>query len=152
MGCMAETKGEITMRLAYLKVVVCLAALLVVFALPSYSQVVTATLGGRVTDSSGGVIPKATVSAVNNATKFSRSTETSDAGEYSLVALPAGEYTVTAEAKGFRPEPKGLVLQVSQVANVDFSLSVGEMKQQVTVEATSEVTEPTRTNVSSVIV
>lgn len=152
MGCMDETRGETTMKLRHIKVVVCLVALIAAFAPPSYSQVVTATLGGRVTDSSGGVIPKATVTAVNNATKFSRSAETSDAGEYSIVALPAGEYTVTAEAKGFRPEPKAVVLQVSQVANVDFSLGVGEMKQQVTVEATSEVTEPTRVNVSNVIV
>lgn len=152
MGCMGGIKGEFTMKRGYLKVGVCLAALLAAFALPSYPQVVSATLSGRVTDSSGGVIPKAAVTAVNNATKFSRSTETSDAGEYSLVALPAGEYTVTAEAKGFRAEPKGLVLQVGQTANLDFSLGVGEMKQQVTVEATSEVTEPTRTNVSNVIV
>ncbi len=134
------------------KVIVCQVALIAAFALPSYSQVVTATLGGRVTDPSGGVVPRATVSAVNNATKFSRSTETSDSGEYSLAALPAGEYTVTAEAKGFRAELKALVLQVGQAANLDFGLGVGEIKQQVRVEATSEVTEPTRTNVSNVIV
>jgi hypothetical protein len=140
------------MNSRFLSVVVCLLAIVSVLALPLYSQIVTATLGGRVTDSSGGVIPKATVTAVNNATKFSRTTETNDSGEFSLVALPAGEYTVTAEAKGFRAEPKALVLQVGQLANLDFSLGVGEVKQQVTVEATSEVTEPTRTNVSSVIV
>jgi hypothetical protein len=151
-GFLDQLKGEATMKLVRFKVVVCLVAIFVAFALPSYSQTVSATLGGRVTDSSGGVIPKATVTAVNNATKFSRATESSDSGEFSLTALPAGDYTVTAEAKGFRPQPKALTLQVGQVANLDFSLGVGEMQQQVTVEATSEVTEPTRTNVSSVIV
>ena len=148
---MSEGKGEIAMKLEKMGVFVCLVGLMVALVLPTYGQLVTATLGGRVTDSSGGVVPKATVTATNNATKLSRSAETSDSGDFTIPALPAGEYTVTVEAKGFRAESRSIVLQVSQSANLDFPLSVGEMKQQVTVEATSELTEPTRTSVSTVI-
>ena len=125
--------------------------LLLVAALPARGQVVNATLNGHVQDSSGGAIPGASVTASNEGTSFSRSATASGEGEYNITALPPGTYTVTATAKGFKKEAKSVTLFVGQAATVDFILSVGETTQQVTVEATTEVTEPTRTQVSTVI-
>jgi Carboxypeptidase regulatory-like domain len=124
---------------------------LAVFPTSVSAQIVTATLVGRVTDPSGGVLPKASVTAVNTATGFSRSTQTSDTGEYLLAALPVGDYTVTVELTGFRKEAKTVTLQIGQVASLDFSLALGRLTEQVEVQATTEVTEPTRTQVSTVI-
>jgi len=115
------------------------------------AQNVTATLSGHVLDSSGGAIPNAEVAAVNAATGASRSTTTSAEGDYLIAALPAGTYTVTATAKGFKKTAKGVTLLVGQAATLDVTLAVGETTTQVTVESNTEVTEPTRTQISTVI-
>jgi len=62
----------------------------------------TANVIGTVTDPSGGVIPGASVTAVDNATNEARTTETNKAGHYEFVALRVGTYTLTVKAKGFR--------------------------------------------------
>jgi hypothetical protein len=112
---------------------------------------VTATLSGRVTDASGGSVAKANITVTNSATGFSRSAQASDAGEYSIPALPAGDYTVSAAFTGFAKQTKNITLQVGQSANLDFTLSPGSVAEKVAVEATSELQEPTRTQVSTVI-
>jgi hypothetical protein len=116
-----------------------------------YGQAINATLSGKVVDSSGGSIAKATVTATHTATGFSRSVQASDAGEYTIPALPAGEYSVSAVYTGFGKESKGITLQVGQSAELDFSLTPGSVAEKVEVEATSELQEPTRTQVSTVI-
>src|SRR5580704_13854738 len=129
----------------------CLFALISVCAAEASGQAVTATLSGRVTDASGGSVAKATVAIVNAATGFSRSVQTSDSGEYSIPALPAGDYSVTVSFSGFGKQTKNITLQVGQAAELDFNLVPGEMAEKVQVEATSELAEPTRTQVSTVI-
>jgi carboxypeptidase family protein len=122
------------------------------FQAPSaYGQAVNATLSGKVTDSSGGSIGKTTVAATHTATGFSRSVQASDAGEYTIPALPAGEYSVSAVYSGFGKQTKTITLQVGQSAELDFSLTPGSVAEKVEVEATSELQEPTRTQVSTVI-
>jgi len=129
------------------------AALVCVFssASPARGQAVTASLQGQVLDASGGGVPKAKVSAVNTETAFSRSTESDSSGEYSLPAMPAGRYTVSAQLPGFKTDTGEITLQVGQVATLNFKLSVGEVSEKVEVQAQSEVTEPTRTQISDVI-
>jgi len=114
-------------------------------------QAVHATLTGRVVDASGGSVAKANVSVSNTATGFSRSVQCSDTGEYVIPALPAGDYKVTVDFSGFRKQTRTITLQVGQAADLDFTLSPGEVEQKVEVEATSELAEPTRTQVSTVI-
>jgi hypothetical protein len=128
-----------------------LAAFLLILPNSARSQAVNATLSGKIIDASGGSVAKATVTASNVATGFSRSALTSDNGDYSIPALPAGEYKVTVEFVGFGKQTKNITLQVGQAADLDFSLSPGEVTQKVEVEATSELEEPTRTQVSTVI-
>jgi hypothetical protein len=133
-----------------LLVVLCVTFLLIAPG-SAWSQAVNATLSGKIIDVSGGSVAKATVTASNVATGFSRSARTSDNGEYSIPALPAGEYKVTVEFSGFGKQTKNITLQVGQAAELGFTLSPGEMVQKVEVEATSELAEPTRTQVSTVI-
>ncbi len=114
-------------------------------------QAVNATLSGKVVDSSGGSVGKASVTATSRATGFSRSVEASDAGEYTIPALAAGEYSVSAAFTGFGKQTKTITLQVGQAAELDFTLTPGGVAEKVEVEATSELQEPTRTQVSTVI-
>src|SRR5580700_6346222 len=130
-----------------LLVVLC-AAFLLIPPDSARSQAVNATLSGKITDASGGSIAKASVTASNLATGFSRSAQSSDNGEYSIPALPAGEYKVTVEFSGFGKQTKNITLQVGQAAELGFTLTPGAMVQKVEVEATSELAEPTRTQVS----
>jgi hypothetical protein len=127
------------------------AALISAYGYSALGQAITATLSGRVMDTSGGSVAKAAVSVTNTATGFSRSATSSDTGEYTVPSLPAGEYTVAVSFAGFGKQTKTITLQVGQAAALDFTLTPGEVAQKVTVEATSELVEPTRTEVSTVI-
>jgi hypothetical protein len=142
-----------TKHLAVLLVcsIACLFALVSFYAADASGQAVTATLSGRITDASGGSIAKASVAIQNVATGFSRSAQTSDSGEYSVPALPAGDYAVSVVFSGFGKQTKNITLQVGQAAALDFTMTPGEIAQKVEVEATSELAEPTRTQVSTVI-
>lgn len=125
--------------------------LLLSFSSNSYGQAVTATLNGRILDTSGGSVAKAAITITNKETGISRTAQSSDTGEYNIPALPSGEYTVKVEFAGFRKQTKNITLQVGQTAELDFTLSPGQLEEQVSVEATSELQEPTRTQVSTVI-
>ncbi len=129
----------------------CLFVLVSFYAADAFGQAVSATLSGRITDASGGSIAKASVTVLNAATGFSRSANTSDGGEYTIPVLPAGDYAVTVVFSGFGKQTKNITLQVGQSAALDFTMSPGEVAQKVEVEATSELAEPTRTQVSTVI-
>src|SRR4029077_11674459 len=89
------------MTLLFLCSFACLFALVSFSAAGASGQAVTATLSGRIMDASGGSIVKASVAVVNAATGLSRSVQTSDNGEYSIPALPAGDYGVTVSFSGF---------------------------------------------------
>jgi hypothetical protein len=114
-------------------------------------QAITATLSGRILDTSGGSVSKARVTITSAATGFVRTVQSSDIGEYTIPALPAGEYTVSVEFAGFRKQSKNVILQVGQSAELDFTLTPGGVEEKVEVAVTSELVEPTRTEVSTVI-
>src|SRR5271154_4070574 len=87
------------------------------------AQESTARLLGTVTDQTGAVLPKAEIVARNVATGLERKTVANEAGEYSISLLPIGQYTVKADAAGFKTNTiTGLTLQVNQEARVDIRL------------------------------
>ncbi len=149
-GCTVAIRSKWKYSLEIIQVVLC-ATFVLISPRSARSQAVNATLSGRISDASGGSVAKANVTASNLATGFSRSAQSSDNGEYSIPALPAGEYKVTVEFSGFGKQTKNITLQVGQAAELGFTLSPGEMVQKVEVEATAELAEPTRTQVSTVI-
>ena len=115
------------------------------------SQAITATLSGRIVDTSGGSVSKARVTILSASTGFTRTVQSSDNGEYAIPALPAGEYAVAVEFTGFGKQTKNVILQVGQAAELDFTLTPGGVAERVEVAVSSEVMETTRTQVSSVI-
>ena len=131
--------------------VACLFAFIGVSAPIANGQAITATLSGRILDTSGGSVSKAKVTIASAATGFTRAAQTSENGEYFIPALPAGEYAVSVEFAGFRKQSKNVVLQVGQSAELDFTLTPGGVEEKVEVAATSELVETTRTQVSTVI-
>ncbi|MBK5292464.1 MAG: carboxypeptidase regulatory-like domain-containing protein, partial [Acidobacteriia bacterium] len=60
------------------------------------------TMIGRVTDSTGAVVPAVALKATNSATGVSASAQTNEAGRYTLPYLLPGNYAVSAELTGFK--------------------------------------------------
>src|SRR5262245_28088676 len=118
------------------------ASALLLPASPSHAQVTTATLVGQLRDSTGAVIPGATVVATHEGTGVGRETVTDVNGEFVLSALPAGPYTVKIELTGFKTlENKGLLLGAGQTVRQTFSLEVGALEETVTVAGQSPLVE-----------
>ena len=93
------------------------------------------TLGGitgEVTDSSGGVIPNATVTVVDEQTSLTRSATTNGSGTYSFVNLPIDNYTITFTADGFDVQKtQHIAVQADRTATVNASLKVGKTTETV---------------------
>ncbi len=100
------------------------------------AQAVAGTIIGRVTDSSGAVIPGVTVTLTNTGTKLTRVVVTDTNGEYSAPSLPTGKYTVSAEISGFKTVTMSDVeLGVDQHVRIDVKLEVGALTESVTIQA-----------------
>ena len=100
------------------------------------AQVQNASLTGVVIDPSGAVVANATVTAVNQATNVSQQTTTGSAGYYLFPSLPIGNYTVSAEAPGFKKAVHdGIQLEIGERARNDFRLDLGAQTQVVQVKA-----------------
>jgi hypothetical protein len=92
------------------------------------------TITGRVTESTGAVVPKAHIVVRDQATNTVVVTATTGSGDYSAPYLKPGVYTVEASAPGFSHESKtNVTLQVSQTVRIDFLLRVGSVAETVNV-------------------
>lgn len=81
-------------------------------------------------------MPGVTVTATNVATNITKSVKTNETGSYDIPALRPGDYNITAETQGFKKQMiTGVGLQVNQSARVDITMQLGEVAEQVTVEA-----------------
>ena len=119
-----------------------------ILALLFLAQQNTATISGRVLDSSGAAVPGAMVVARNVETGLERPAITDETGAYTIPLLPIGPYDVSGELAGFKKAVKtGIVLQVAQQARLDLVLEVGQ--QSETIEVTAAV-PLTQTETSSV--
>ena len=106
-------------------------------ALTAWAQVDTATVTGTVRDSTGAVLPNATVHATETDTGTSVSATSDNGGNYVITPLKIGRYSMSAEAQGFQTETRrNVVLDVQQNLRLDFQLHVGSVNQ--TAEVTGE--------------
>src|SRR5579872_6210110 len=95
------------------------APLALLFASLGVAQTITGTITGTVTDPSGSIVPNAKISGTNAGTSLVNNAQTNSAGVFDLLFLPAGSYTLTVEAPGFRRSVIGpFSLEVAQVARV----------------------------------
>src|SRR5579863_1655610 len=117
-----------------------LLALLVSSALRINAQIATttATLSGVVTDPTGAVLPKATLTLTSSEKGITRIFTTDDGGRYSFNQLPPASYSLAIKAKGFETyQQTGIVLDAAETATQNVKLTVGAETQSVTV--TSDV-------------
>ncbi|MGH9632433.1 MAG: carboxypeptidase regulatory-like domain-containing protein [Bryobacteraceae bacterium] len=128
-----------------------LLVLLLLLLLPSiaWSQAVSATLLGTVTDASGAVVPNAAVTATDIATGVPRRATTNQEGIYTIPYLPPGTYRVEIEAAGFKKFLRdNIELRATMSTRVDTSLEPGQVTEVVEVRAELPLLQTDRSEVS----
>jgi hypothetical protein len=126
----------------------------VILLLPGagFAQLSTASINGVVRDSSGAVIPKASIVLRNADTATENTTVSNSAGAYVLLNIIPGRYTLEAKAPSFSVEQiTEFTLSVNQIATFDFSLAVGGQTSVVTVQAAAPLLDVTSANLGAVI-
>ena len=127
-------------------------ALVVLSCLSVSAQQITGNIRGVVTDPTGAVIQGASVTARQAETGLSRTTTTDREGNYVLLELPVGHYSLQVAAKGFQEYVQdGITLNVNETASVSPHLAVGSEKQQVLVSGDAPLIEPTVTSMGKVV-
>lgn len=102
------------------------------------AQEVTAGIFGVVTDSSGAVLPSAQIHLLNTETQRAWQTVSDESGNFQVTLLPIGNYEVTAEAQGFKKAVvKDVVLRVNDNRRLTFTMELGQLAEQVVVEAST---------------
>src|SRR5262245_30126242 len=105
----------------------------------------TAEISGSVKDTTGAVLPGVEVKVTQTETGVSRSAVTNETGSYVLPNLSLGPYRLEASLPGFRTFVQtGIVLQVGSSPAIDVVLQVGQVTEQIEVEANAALVE-TRT-------
>src|SRR5579871_1192443 len=95
-------------------------------------------IAGTVTDQSGAVFPSAVVTVVDSAGK-SQAAAANDRGEYSFPGLPAGSYTVSVAADGFKKFAQNVTVAAGSATRVDIALQPAEANTKVEVVGQSAV-------------
>src|SRR5262249_49564138 len=99
----------------------------------AHAQVDRATLSGFVTDTSGGMLPGATVGVTNIATGAESHQVTTESGGYQVGNLIPGRYRVDVELPGFKKSSQIVSLEVGQRARLDVELEIGSFSETIVV-------------------
>ena len=123
-----------------MRIVLLPAGLLVATSL--FGQFETAEVLGSVHDASGGVVPKADVTLLNQDTGIQVKTSTDDNGNYNFFNVKVGRYTITVEASGFTKfTTTGVTVNVNARQRVDATLQVGAVSESIEVTGAAAALE-----------
>ncbi len=121
-------------------------------SLTSHAQTPQATISGIITDTTGAIVPGATITAINNATSQRIVVTTNDDGFYVINALPIGEYVIEAEKSGFKKFVRqGLTLSTATTVPLDVQLETGDISETVTVTGETPLLQTRTSDVSQTI-
>ncbi len=116
------------------------------------AQVSTASIQGTVHDSTGAGIPAARVVLRSIGTNVETGTSTNGTGEYAIVNILPGAYSLRVSKQGFQTaQQKAVTLSVNQTASYDFTLPVGSAEQTVTVTDAAPTIESSTAELGAVI-
>ena len=119
---------------------------------PLSAQTVDTAIGGTVSDSSGAVVPGATVTVTSPATGQTKTTIAKAAGEFNVNYLIPGTYDLTVKANGFTAySQKGIQLEINQQAKINVSLRVGAGTEVVEVQASQPLLNAENATLGTVV-
>jgi Carboxypeptidase regulatory-like domain len=131
----------------FFDLLICLIAYLLLATPAAYGQGVGASgnINGTVSDQTGAVVPKASVTAVETARGTRYTTTTDGSGQYRFTGMPPAEYKVSAQISGFQTEvQEGVVVNVGETSIVDFRLKLAPSGQAVEITAEPPVVDTER--------
>jgi Carboxypeptidase regulatory-like domain len=122
----------------------------------TWTSALCADVGGKITgtvkDQTNGVIPRATVTAVNTATGVKQTTQSDPQGNYTFPVLPVGQYEINVTADGFKPNrTRGLVINVGTSLAIDITMELSSQNETVTVTENAAQVETSDTQLGAVI-
>jgi len=117
-----------------LQLLASLVSLTVWSGIAAWAQAPAGTLTGTVHDTSGGVMPGVDITVTNQDTGLARHAATSAEGTFAAASLPAGNYTVTAVAAGFRTLEQKATVQAGQVTTMDLPMELGPASEVLTIK------------------
>jgi hypothetical protein len=132
---------------------VCLSiVLLTAMAAAASAQEFRGGITGRVTDGSGGRLPGVTVTATHVATNVASTTTTNGEGDYSILYLTPGVYTLSTELSGFKKTVReGVEVRIGDRVGLDVKMDVGKLEETITVTAESPILQTTSGSTGQVI-
>ncbi|HLH30326.1 MAG TPA: carboxypeptidase regulatory-like domain-containing protein [Terriglobia bacterium] len=137
------------------KTLMLMLAVLVVSAAPAgftQSQIASGDIKGAVTDASGGVVPRATVTVTNLETGIERSVATDSAGNFRFFLVPPGDYEVKVQLPSFSTYTRRPVqVRVGETVTVDAALQPASVQQEVLVQEVAPTVETEKTQQADTI-
>jgi Carboxypeptidase regulatory-like domain len=119
---------------------------------PGFSQAVSATLLGTVTDASGAVVPNAKVTLTETNTGVSHTIPVNSSGNFTSPNLPPGNYSVSVEMTGFKKELRNdIKVDVGSTVRVDVQLQPGNVSETIEVTSAAAVLKTDRADISTTI-
>jgi hypothetical protein len=133
------------------RLVLTIATLALLYAIPSLAQVVKGSISGTVTDPQGAVVSGATVKAINDATGATLATTTDSSGSFHFNLIPVGTYRVEMTATGFKTTVQNnIVVAAGRDSGLGaIPLTVGEVTTAVEVTADAPLIETTQSQVTN---
>lgn len=116
------------------------------FAVQAFGQSTTGNITGVVADSTGAVLPNATVRLTNESTGVNLSATAAGDGVYSFALLKPGTYKVSVTADGFTESTRDVEVQVGRTTTADFTMGIGDVAAEVTVSAEGVQTTESRSD------
>ena len=128
------------------------AMLLGASALPAFGQIDRGAIAGRILDSSGAVVPSATVTITNKATGVAVTTSVDSDGEYQVLTLIPGTYSVRVTATGFDSVLRDNInLHVQDHLSINFALKVGSVSTEIVVTGGEPALETQSADLGSIV-
>src|SRR6185437_6030025 len=118
----------------------------------SLNAQVTSRISGYVKDSSGAIVPNATLKATSVEQRLTRTTQSDSTGYYEFLAMPASNYEIEVDSTGFQHQTqKGVALQSSQNLRLDIVLGLREVHAEVTITGAATLVNTSTATVASVV-
>jgi Carboxypeptidase regulatory-like domain/TonB dependent receptor len=118
---------------------------LLTFAAHAQGVGASGNMAGTISDPSGALVPKATVTAIETARGTVYTTATDSSGQYRFTGLPPATYNVTAQVAGFQTQvQQGVIVSIGDTATVDFHLKLASTGQAVEITAEPPVVDTER--------
>jgi hypothetical protein len=117
-------------------------------AVPASAQILYGSVVGVVKDSTGSVLPGATVTIVNKETNLTREATTNADGAYSIINVQPGPYDIKVSLTGFRDVARyNVPVTIGEIARFDVGLDVGSVTESVLVIGESPLLQTDKADV-----